>query len=70
MALLKDERSNLINENEELYTKVKSAQHLSRRDSIKSRQVESEINNIKDEFERLKLAYEGTRNKVDNIEVY
>ena len=69
VALLKEERSNLINENEELYGKVKSAQTLSRKDSVKSRQFEAEISHIKDEFERLRLSYEGTRNHIDNMEV-
>eukprot|EP00090_Calanus_glacialis_P023273 TRINITY_DN3587_c0_g1_i1.p1 TRINITY_DN3587_c0_g1~~TRINITY_DN3587_c0_g1_i1.p1 ORF type:complete len:681 (-),score=191.69 TRINITY_DN3587_c0_g1_i1:42-2084(-) len=68
VALLKEERSNLINENEELYVKVKSAQTLSRKDSVKSRQFEAEIAHIKDEFERLRLAYEGTRKHVDIME--
>ena len=67
---MKEERSNLINENEELYVKVKSAQTLSRKDSVKSRQFEAEIAHIKDEFERLRLAYEGTRKHVDIMEVW
>jgi len=68
VALLKEERSNLMSENEELYVKVKSAQTVSRKDSIKSRQFEAEIAHIKDEFERLRLAYEGTRNHIDVME--
>ena len=39
------------------------------KDSIKSKQFEAEIAHIKDEFERLRLAYEGTRNHIDIIEV-
>merc|ERR1711892_499372 len=68
VALLKEERSNLMSENEDLYVKVKSAQTVSRKDSIKSRQFEAEIAHIKDEFERLRLAYEGTRNHIDVME--
>ena len=67
--MLKEERSNLISENEDLYMKVKTAQTLSRKDSIKSKQFEAEIAHIKDEFERLRLAYEGTRNHIDIMEV-
>jgi len=68
VALLKEERSNLMNENEELYGKVKTAQNVSRKDSFKSRQFEGDIDHVKDEFERLRLACEGTKNHVDNIE--
>jgi len=68
VALLKEERSNLMSENEDLYVKVKSAQTVSRKDSIKSRQFEAEIAHIKDEFERLRLAYEGTRHHIDVME--
>ena len=68
--MLKEERSNLMSENEDLYVKVKSAQTVSRKDSIKSRQFEAEIAHIKDEFERLRLAYEGTRNHIDVMEVW
>ena len=67
--MLKEERSNLMSENEDLYMKVKTAQTLSRKDSIKSKHFEAEIAHIKDEFERLRLAYEGTRNHIDIMEV-
>ena len=85
MALLKEERSNLIVENEDLYGKVKAAQTLSRKvmrgsriknlltilplqDSVKARQFETELAHIKDEFERLRLAYESTKEHIDNME--
>ena len=58
-----------MNENEELYGKVKTAQNVSRKDSFKSRQFEGDIAHVKDEFERLRLACEGTKNHVDDIEV-
>ena len=66
---MKEERSNLMTENEELYNKVKTAQTLSRKDSIKAREFERELAHIKDEFERLRLAYEGTRGQLEAMEV-
>ena len=43
MALLKEERSNLVVENEELYGKVREAETLSRKDSVKAKQAECEL---------------------------
>ena len=58
-----------MNENEELCGKVKAAQSLSRKDSMKSRHFETEIAHVKDEFDRLKLEYENTRQHVAVIDV-
>ena len=69
VALLKEERSNLMVENEELYGKVREAQTLSRKDSVKAKQLETEVDHLKDEFDRLRLLYESTRDHMDNIEV-
>jgi len=68
VALLKEERSNLVCENEDLYGKVKEALTLSRKDSVKAKQFESEVEDLKDEFDRLRMAYEGTREYIENIE--
>lgn len=68
VALLKEERINLISENEELYGKVKTAQTLSRKDSVKARQFEIELEHMKDEFERLRLAYESTKEDIIAME--
>jgi len=68
VALLKEERSNLMVENEELYGKVREAQTLSRKDSVKAKQLETEVDHLKDEFDRLRLLYESTRDHMDNIE--
>jgi len=68
VALLREERSNLMNENEELCGKVKAAQSLSRKDSMKSRHFETELAHVKDEFDRLKLEYENTRQHVAVID--
>jgi len=68
VALLKEERSNLIVENEDLVEKVRAAQTLSRKDSVKARQFESELAHIKDEFERLRLAYLGTKEHINSME--
>ena len=43
VALLKEERSNLVVENEELYGKVREAETLSRKDSVKAKQAECEL---------------------------
>ena len=69
VALLKEERSNLVSENEDLYGKVREAQTLSRKDSVKAKQFETEVENLKDEFDRLRMSYEGTREHIENIEV-
>ena len=69
VALLKEERLNLMNENEELFGKVKQAQTLSRKDSLKSRHLESELGHMKDEFERLKLEYDDTKAALALIDV-
>ena len=42
---------------------------LSRKDSVKAKQFETEVENLKDEFDRLRMAYEGTREYIENIEV-
>ena len=90
MALLKEERSNLLVENEDLCEKVRAAQTLSRKvvlrlddgnvenhlrrwkslrqDSVKARQFETELAHIKDEFERLRLAYESTKEHINAME--
>ena len=69
VAILKEERSNLLVENEELYGKVREAQTLSRKDSIKAKQLETEVDHLKDEFDRLRILYESTRDHIDNMEV-
>ena len=69
VALLKEERSNLMVENEELYGKVREAQTLSRKDSVKAKQLETEVDHLKDEFDRLRALYVNTRDHVDNMEV-
>ena len=66
---MREERSNLMNENEELCSKVKAAHTLSRKDSLKSRHMETELAHVKDEFERLKLEYENTRHQVSALDV-
>jgi len=68
VALLKEERSNLMVENEDLCEKVRAAQTLSRKDSVKARQFETELAHIKDEFERLRLAYESTKEHINAME--
>ena len=69
VVLLKEERSNLLTENEELYGKVREAQTLSRKDSVKAKQMETEVENLRDEFDRLRLLYESTREDMENMEV-
>lgn len=69
VVLLKEERSNLLTENEELYGKVREAQTLSRKDSVKAKQMETEVENLRDEFDRLRLLYESTREYMENMEV-
>ena len=69
VAILKEERSNLLVENEELYGKVREAQTLSRKDSVKAKQLETEVDHLKDEFDRLRILYESTRDHIDNMEV-
>ena len=69
VALLKEERSNLMVENEELYGKVREAQTLSRKDSVKAKQLETEVDHLKDEFDRLRALYVSTRDHMDNMEV-
>ena len=69
VVLLKEERSNLLTENEELYGKVREAQTLSRKDSVKARQMETEVESLRDEFDRLRLQYESTREYMENMEV-
>ncbi|XP_023338330.1 protein Hook homolog 3 isoform X2 [Eurytemora carolleeae] len=69
VAMLKEERENLMAENEDLYGKVRAAQTLSRKDSVKAREFERELAHIQDEFERLRLAYEGTRTQLEAMEV-
>ena len=66
---MREERSNLMNENEELCGKVKNAQTLSRRDSLRSKHLETELAHVKDEFERLKLEYDNTRQHVNILDV-
>jgi len=68
VALLKEERSTLVSENEDLYGRVREAQTLSRKDSVKAKQFESEVENLKDEFDRLRMSYEGTKEHIENIE--
>ena len=58
-----------MSENEDLYGKVKEALSLSRKDSVKAKQFESEVEVLRDEFDRLRLAYEGTREHIENLEV-
>ena len=58
-----------MTENEELFGKVKAAQTLSRKDSVKSRHLESELTHMKDEFERLKVEYDETRAAMAAIDV-
>ena len=58
-----------MNENEELCGKVKNAQTLSRRDSLRSKHLETELAHVKDEFERLKLEYDNTRQHVNILDV-
>ena len=70
VALLKEERSNLLVENEELYVKVREAQTLSRKDSVKAKQLETEVDHLKDEFDRLRALYVSTREHMDSMEVY
>ena len=69
VALLKEERSNLMVENEELYGKVREAQTLSRKDSVKAKQLETEVDHLKDEFDRLRALYVSTREHMDSMEV-
>ena len=66
---MKEERSNLVSENEDLYGKVREALTLSRKDSVKAKQFETEVENLKDEFDRLRMAYDVTREYIENIEV-
>ena len=66
---MKEERSNLLNENEELYGKVREAQTLSRKDSVKAKQMETEVDHLKDEFDRLRLLYESIREYMESMEV-
>ena len=66
---MREERSNLMNENEELCGKVKNAQTLSRRDSLRSKHLETELAHVKDEFERLKVDYDNTRQHVNILDV-
>ena len=56
-------------ENEELYGKVREAQTLSRKDSVKAKALETEVDHLKDEFDRLRALYVNTRDHVDNMEV-
>ena len=56
-------------ENEELYGKVREAQTLSRKDSVKAKQLETEVDHLKDEFDRLRALYVSTRDHMDNMEV-
>ena len=44
-------------------------QTLSRRDSLKSRHLETELANVKDDFERLKLEHESTRQHIAAMDV-
>ena len=69
VVLLKEERSNLLTENEELYGKVREAQTLSRKDSVKAKQMETEVENLRDEFDRLRLLYESIREYMDSVEI-
>ena len=69
VVLLKEERSNLLSENEELNGKVREAQTLSRKDSVKAKQMETEVDHLKDEFDRLRLLYESIREYMDSVEV-
>ena len=48
---------------------MREALTLSRKDSVKANQFETEVENLKDEFDRLRMAYEGTREYIENIEV-
>ena len=56
-------------ENEELYGKVREAQTLSRKDSVKAKQLETEVDLLKDEFDRLRVLYESTRDDMEKMEV-
>ena len=58
-----------MTENEELFGKVKAAQTVSRKDSLKSRHLETELTHMKDEFERLKVEYDETRAAMAAIDV-
>ena len=69
VAILKEERSNLMVENEELYGKVREAQTLSRKDSVKAKQLETEVDHLKDEFDRLRALYVSTKDHMDSMEV-
>ena len=69
VVLLKEERSNLMSENEELYGRVREAQTLSRKDSVKAKQMETEVDLLKDEFDRLRLLYESIREYMESMEV-
>ena len=69
VVLLKEERANLLSENEELYGKVREAQTLSRKDSVKAKQMETEVDHLKDEFDRLRLLYESIREYMESMEV-
>lgn len=57
-----------MNENEELCGKVRAAQTLSRKDSFKSRHLETELTNVKDDFERLKMEFDTTKQHVTVME--
>lgn len=52
-----------------MYGKVREAQTLSRKDSVKAKQMETEVDHLKDEFDRLRLLYESIREYMDSVEV-
>ena len=56
-------------ENEELYGRVREAQTLSRKDSVKAKALETEVDHLKDEFDRLRVLYESTRDDMEKMEV-
>ena len=58
-----------MSENEELYGRVREAQTLSRKDSVKAKQMETEVDLLKDEFDRLRLLYESIREYMESMEV-
>jgi len=61
VALLKDERTSLVSENEELSGRVRAAAGLTRRDSARARQLETELAGLREELQRLRQAGEETR---------
>ena len=48
---------------------MREAQTLSRKDSVKAKQMETEVDHLKDEFDRLRLLYESIREYMESMEV-